>query len=388
MMLKNKIRLIIGIVLLSVLCVSGVLAADFRTDKRGGSVTVNQDESLSNLYTGGNIVLINSNIGKDLLVGGRAITVNGDVEDDLWAVGQSVMVNGSVGGSLRVGGSDIMISGPVKEDVIAGGSTVTIADTSLVGGDLFIAGGTILINGPVSGDVRFAGGEVIINSKLEGNVRGEASGRLVLGSQAEVVGNLKYTSPKELEIEEGGKVLSEIDFTLKEAKPKRQKRFLGFGRMIGIFTLKFLIKIISLMVAGIVLVYLLRRNVKVIIEKSLTSFWSNLGIGFAALIATPIACIILLATVIGMWLAGLVFSAYIFMVMLASLLASISFGAWFLKVVRKTKDYKIDWLTVVVGVIVLNIIALIPFVGWLIWLAFMLIGLGVFYRLAWRRIRK
>ncbi len=387
MMLKNKLWLVAGAFLLSVVCVSGVLAADFRTNGKTGSITIGEGESLSNLYTAGNVVLINSNIGKDLLTGGRVITVNGDVEDDLWTVGQSVVVNGNVGGSVRVGGQDIIITGEVKEDVIAGGGTITIAETASIGGDLFVGGGTIIIDGSVAGDIRFVGDKVTINSKVGGRAQGKVGDTLTLGNRAEIVGDLNYTSPKEVVIEGEGKVLGEIDFTLKEPEAEKKSSFFGRNTILGIFTLWFLIKMLSMIAAGIVLVYVFRKATKKIIEKSLSSFWSNLGIGFVALVITPIACIILLITVVGMWLSGITFLAYVFMVTLVSLLAKIAFGSWLIKTIKREKDYKVNWLSVVVGVLGLSILSLLPFVGWIIWLSFMLAGLGTLYRAVFRKIR-
>jgi len=387
MILKKKVWLAVGIVLLSAVCISGALAADFKTEKKAGSITISEGESLSNLYTGGNVVLINSNIGKDLLTGGRVITVNGDVEDDLWATGQSVIVNGSIGGSVRVGGGDIIITGEVKEDVFAGGGTITIAETASIGGDLFVGGGAIVVDGSVKGDIRFAGKDITINNKVGGKVQGKAGSTITLGNNAEIVGNLNYTSPKEVVIESGGRVLGKTDFTLKEAKAKKRSSFFGRNTILGIFTFWFLIKILSLIVAGIVLVYVFGKITKTIIEKSLSSFWSNIGIGFIALVMTPVVCLILLISVVGMWLSGITFSIYLFIITLVSLLAKIAFGTWLIKVLKKEKNYKVNWVSVVVGVLGLSILSLLPFVGWAVWLLFMLAGLGTLYRTMFYKVR-
>ncbi len=383
---ENKVWLVVGVFLLSTVCVSGALAADFKAEGKTGNITISEGESLSNLYTGGNVILINSNIGKDLLTGGRTITVNGDVEDDLWAAGQSVVINGRVGGSVRTGGGDVVITGVVEEDVFAGGNNITIEETAEIRGDLFVGGNTIIINGSVSGDIRFVGDKVTINNKVGGKVQGRIGKTLTLGSKAEIVGDLNYSAPKELTIEAGGKVLGETRLKLKEPKAGKQGKFLSASVIFGIFTLWFLIKIVSLIVAGLVLVYAFKKVTRTIIEQSFHGFWRNIGIGFIALVVTPIACIILLITVIGMWLSGIAFLAYLFIVTLVSLLAKIAFGSWLIKTLKKEKDYKVNWASVVVGVLVLKVISFIPLVGWIVWVLFMLAGLGVLYRAIFRKL--
>ena len=133
--------------------------------------------------------------------------------------------------------------------------------------------------------------------------------------------------------------------------------------------------------------FVFKKAIKKTIEDSLSDFWSNLGIGFVAFVITPVVCIILLISVIGIWLSSIIFLAYSFMIMLASLLAEISFGAWLIKMIKKEKNYKVDWISVVVGVLGLGILSLLPFVGCIIWLFFMLAGLGVLCRLMFQKIR-
>ena len=129
------------------------------------------------------------------------------------------------------------------------------------------------------------------------------------------------------------------------------------------------------------------RNVtKQAVRESLAHFWANLGRGFAALILTPVAAIIILVTVIGAWLAGLIGIAYALMVFLSLALANIAFGSWLIKMVKKRDKYSVNWQAVVLGVIVLKIIVLIPFVGWLVGLIFVLISLGALYRIVYRNI--
>lgn len=369
---RKRIFLVLGIILVSFFCVSTVTAAEFQMAKKGKNVIV--DEEVKNLYTAGNIVSINADVEKNLHAAGDVITISGNVENNIYVVGGTVVIKGDVGGTVHVGAGNILIEGEIEDDLFLGGGTVTLTESSLVGGDLIVGAGIIEVKGPVDGNIHMAGGEVFIDSKIGGNVKINAGKELRLGSKAEIVGDLKYSSVKEVVMDEGASVLGET--TYKEIKAGGT----------GILTLGFLIRLLAIMVVGLVLVYLFRAVTERVIKESLGHFWANLGRGFGALILIPIACIILAVTVIGLWLAGLIGVAYVLMIFLSVVLASIVFGSWLIKVLGKKSKYPVDWKAVVVGAITLNLIVLIPFIGWLVKFVFVLISLGAVFQLVRKNV--
>lgn len=383
MKFKKTIYFVIGMILVGSFCLSSVMAAEFRVDKKWGNIFLDKDEKVKNLYTAGNMISIDGDIEKSLYAAGNIITVNGNVEGNVCVVGSTVVIRGNIGDSVHVGGGNILIEGKIEEDLFIGGGNITLSKSASVGGDLIIGGGTVDIEGPVAGNVLLGGGQVIINSKIGGQVKARVD-ELKLGPQAEITKNLVYKSPKEASIDEGAKILGGIDFT--ESKIKKVGWFKSRGMLFGILTLGFLIKILMGIAAGLVLVYIFRNMTKRAIKESLAHFWANLGRGFAALILTPVAAIIILITVIGAWVAGLIGVAYILMIFLSLTLANIVFGSWLIKVVKKRDKYLVNWQAVVLGVIVLSIISLIPFVGWLVVFIFMLISLGALYRMVYQNV--
>ncbi len=380
---KKIIYLVLGGILVLSFCVSSAMAAEFRAAGKGGNVTISQEEKVRNLYTAGNMISIEGDIEKSLHAAGNVITIGGDVENNIYAVGNTIVIRGKVGDSVHVGGSNIVIEGEIKEDLFLAGGNIALSKSASVGGDLVVAGGTVEIASPVTGDVYLAGGQVTINSKIGGQVRAKVD-ELNLGSQAEIAKNLSYRSPKEVSMAEGAKVLGEISFEKKVIK--KIKPFKSPKTLFGILTLSFLIKLLATIAAGLVLIYLFRNLTERTIKEGLAHFWANLGRGFSALILTPIACIILLVTVVGAWLAGLIGVAYTLMVLLSLVLASIAFGSWLIKVFKKRSEYLINWPAVVWGVIVLNLIVLVPYLGWVVGLIFMLISLGALYRLVYQSL--
>lgn len=376
------IFLVLGIILVSFFYVSIVMAAEFEVAEKGGNVTI--DEEIKNLYTAGNIVSINADIEKSLHAAGNVVTISGDVENNIYVVGGTVVIKGDIGGSVHAGAGNILIEGEIEDDLFLGGGTITLSESSSIGGDLIVAAGVAEVNGPVDGDIHLSGGEVFIDSKIGGEVNIKAGEELRLGSKAEIVGDLKYSSVKEVVMDEGAKILGET--TYKKIKVENGGLLKKPKKFMGILTLGFLIKLLITITAGLVLVYLLRNITEKVIKESLGYFWANLGRGFGALILIPIACIILAVTVIGLWLAGLISVTYILMILLSSVLASIVFGSWLIKVLGKKSEYPINWKAVVVGVIVLNIVVLIPFIGWFVKFVFVLISLGAVFQLVRKNI--
>ncbi len=383
MKFKKTIYFVIGIILVGSFCLSSAMAAEFRADKKWGNITLDKEEKVKNLYTVGNMISIDGDIEKSLYAGGNVITVNGNVEGNIFAGGNTMVIRGNVGDSVHAGGSNILIESKVEEDLFLGGGNITISKSASVGGDLIIGGGTVNIEGPVAGNVLLGGGQIIINSKIGGQVKAKVN-ELKLGPQAEIAKNLIYSSPEEASMDEGAKILGEVDF--KKLEVKKSSAFKSRGMLFGILTLGFLIKILMGIAVGLVLVYIFRNMTERAIKESLAHFWANLGRGFATLILTPVAAIIILITVIGAWLAGLIGLAYILIVFLSLALANIALGSWLIKVVKKRDKYLVNWQAVVLGVVALRIIVLIPFVGWLVGLIFMLIGLGTLYRMIYQNV--
>lgn len=376
-MSKKIIYVVLGGVLVFCLSTSIVLAAEFRWAEKGGNVSVAKDEVVKNLYTAGNMVYIDGDIAKSLHAAGNIVAINGNVENDICVGGGTIIIRGDVGGSVHAGGGNILIEGKITGDLFVGGGNITISQSASVGGDLIIGGGIVNIEGPVAGDVLLRAGLAVINSKIGGQVKGQTD-ELKIGSQAEIAGDLIYKSPKEAEISDQAKILGEIDFEKKVAKEMGFAK--GSARLYGLLTLAFLLKILISIAVGLVLIYLFKEMTKKIVKQSLTSFWLSLSFGFSALILTPVAMVIFLITIIGIGLTGLLGLFYALMVALALTLAPIAFGSWIIKLVKKRDKYTINWSTVVVGVITLNIVVLVPFIGWLVGFVFMLISLGALYR--------
>ena len=351
-----------------------VLAAEFIMPGKTGS-TVVSDEGHHNVYTAGGAVTVTSNVTGDLVAAGGNVLVQGDVEEDLMAGGGTVIVNGKVGGDIRIGGGNVTITAAVGGDVLAGGGTITLANSAQVSGDLVLGGGAVLVDAPIAGDVRIGGGSVNINSRIGGDVIIEADQELVFGSKSVITGKIKYRGIKEAVVEEGAQI-SEIEFS-KLARKGGAKGAVGGIAGAVVWT-------IGMIIAGLLLLKFFRRRVRTVVDRAFDRPWLNLGIGFLFAVALPVAGVILLITIVGVYAALILFAWLGLIYLVVSVIAAMFLGATILRWLKKSEGLR--WTTLVLGAVLLMILKFIPFVGWLACLVIWLIAFGATLRTVKERI--
>ncbi|MBD3300379.1 MAG: hypothetical protein GF347_03430 [Candidatus Moranbacteria bacterium] len=382
---KTAIALSLGIICFLFFNVINVYAAEFKVADEHGNLTVAEGERIKNLYAAGNIILIEGEIESDLYTAGNTITINGKVSDDVKAGGATVIVRGDIGGSVHVAGGNILIESKIKEDLFVAGGSVTLTKSALIEGDLIVAAGAVSIEAPILGDVKAAGGEIVINSRISGSVEANVEDKLILKEQAYLEKDLNYKSLQELEKDQNAVISGKTNFD--KVKAKKTDTFKEFKLPFALLVVIFIVKLLANIILGLVLLYLFKNIIEKINKNSLTEFGKSLGLGFLGLIFVPIVCLLLFLTLLGIGLSSLLFLVYCLTLFLAASLAGIIFGSWMIKILKRHKDYSVSWPQVVLGITVLEIICLIPIMGWLVKFVFLLVSLGSLYCLTWQKIK-
>lgn len=381
-MIMNKYARILGgvgagiVTLVMVLALSTpALAAEFLVPDESGNITISADSAHKNLYTAGGTVLLNNTTSGDAVVAGGNVTIEGNVESDLMVAGGNVYINGTVGGDIRVAGGDVTINNTVGGDVVAVGGTIRLSDRAVVGGDVVIAGGQIEVLGPVAGKLTANGGMITVNNAVVGGVAITASEKLSLGSKANFAGEAKYKSVQEAEIAEGAQVGN-----LEYEQIARRNDDNGGKALASIFTIAFVFKLLAMIVASLVLLKLFPKTSNQLVSHVKDNLWANLGIGFVAFIAMPIAALLLLFTFVGFYAALIVFVLWLLWCMVGALVGMVYVGAWVNMKFIKKDQLHVDWQAIVLGVVIIAILALIPVIGWLITLLIVWLGFGTIIR--------
>jgi len=350
--------------LLAILLITLTAVTVFAFDARYGDIiTVASGEVIdSDLYVAGGTIIIDGTINGDLIAAGKIIRVNGPVNGSIIAAGGTVDINGEVTHAVRIIGETLNISGTIGRDLLVAGEEVSLASTAEIGSDLLLGAGTALIDGLIKGD---------INSGVES---------LTIASTASIQGKLTYISENEANIQSGAQIRGPITHKLPDVKErlavgthrlpdvKERLTLVGFwGRVIGF---------LMTLVFGIIIVLLAPRRMKAVTESIRTRPWASLGWGVIILIFTPIAAGIVCITIIGLPLGLITLVLYGIAIYLTQLFAGLLIGQLIIGSSKGVETRAALVGALALGLAILSLLRLIPYLDFVIGLATVLFGLG------------
>jgi len=371
--MKSKINIIV-LALLAVLMPVSVFAGGKLSKV---NVYVGAEEVIDgNFVAAGRTVTIDGTINGDVIVAGRTIVINGLVAGDVIAAGCSIHVAGPVRGDVRLAGCDIRLSGVVGKNATIAGGNVELSKDSAIGWGAMVFAGNLQVLGTITKDLRGMAKEAILNGAIGEDVwlKIKESKGLILQPNAWIGGDLVYSSRSMATIMSGATIVGQVDF--KSFPQKFKGKYQNRGSAIGLL-LVMLIKFLSLLALGFVILYLHSKKVTDIIKILNKDFWPSLGWGALALFVSPIVIVLLLFTVVG-WAIALLMAGLLLVGMLYGMIVSLTaIGEWILKKVTKRhwRSVSQNW-SLVLGVFLFSLIVFIPILGGLIKLLIISTGLG------------
>lgn len=242
--------------------------------------------------------------------------------------------------------------------VISGDVTIPRGET--VAG-VFVISGDVRLAGHVDGDVMLISGDALVSGRIDGSLV-TVDGQARLLPRAFVAGNVHYADQRPVIAGDAivrGDVSRENGFDSLDVFPLLWLVLLWFG--IGI----------SMAILGALLLLVAPRGAEAIYERSRERLGPLIAIGFAVVIALPIAGTIAAVTVVGLPLA--------LVILLALLpLAAVAYcaSAWALgrRMVGPPRNRIFAFLA---GLAVLRAAAVVPVLGFLVGLAAVVFGLGL-----------
>jgi predicted acyltransferase (DUF342 family) len=350
-----------------------ILAPPLQAQQFGESILVEQPVA-RDLYLAGRNIDILADVDGDVVAAGRHISVTGRISQDVITAGEDVLIQGSLQDDLRAAGRTVNLTGSVAGHVTLAGQSVMIGAESEIGDWAWLAGETIDINGSVHGEVRAAGRTIVINGEVGGNV--ELMGDdLRVGPNAVIHGDLTWRSPHPLDQSSSARIHGRVlERQGVDGRSGDRDWFEEDDGGIG----SYMYSVLS-MAAGAIAVYLLfpaytRKAAELVRSEPGTS----LGTGLAVLLITPVMCLLLFITLIGL-LPGLVLLAfYCGFLLLGILLGVITITYFGLR--QAGKDAAATRMTWVLGILaaaaLLALLWEIPLLGGLLFLLVWIFGLG------------
>jgi cytoskeletal protein CcmA (bactofilin family) len=304
----NKLFTILTLfVLLTLAFATPAYAFDGRS---GDKVVINAGDVVNDdLYATGSQIIMDGTVNGDVVAFGQTVTINGTVNGSLIAAAQTVVVNGTVTGNIRMAGSVLFLgeNAKVGGDVVSAGYSLEVRKGSTVGRDVVYAGGQILVSGGVSRNLLVATGGLEIDGIVGGNVTadvGEADqGQmgpppsmfmsqstvaaplvktgLTVDPGAKIAGNLIYTQTRDLTFPTGvigGKVT--------RTQPRTSRGNAGAvespGQKVVNWGFDLVRSLVTLLLIGLLLLWLFPLVVGGLTEKLQTKPWPSLGWGVVA----------------------------------------------------------------------------------------------------------
>jgi cytoskeletal protein CcmA (bactofilin family) len=167
-----------GIVFLAIALASLPAAAAAQQSELGGKVRSGREVTIAagetvqgDLIASAGTVRIDGRVDGDLVASGGQVVVAGTVTGDVLAGAGSTTISGEVGGNLRAGTGQARIEGRVGEDVLLGVGQATVASGAQIGGDLIFGAGRMEMDGAVAGSVLGSTGNYTRGGSVGGSER-------------------------------------------------------------------------------------------------------------------------------------------------------------------------------------------------------------------------
>ncbi|MFB6073906.1 MAG: polymer-forming cytoskeletal protein [Haloarculaceae archaeon] len=309
----------------------------------------------------------------DTVVVGPNETIRGDLD----AFGGNVVIRGTVDGNLRAFGGNVEISGTVTGNVQTASGSVRVSGR--VGGDLSAAAGSVTLasGGVVEGTVEAGAGSVLIDGTVGEDVR--AGGQVRLGPDADVAGDVRYGGQLDRAdgARVGGEVIRDPGISIGPGPMPRfpTGAFAAYGFLVTLLTAAVLLAAFPRFAAGVV-------------DRVRTDPVRTGGIGLLAVIAVPVALLVLVVTLVGIPLALAGLALFLIALWIGALLGRYVLGVWLLSLA----DYENRWVALLAGVVAVAVLVRlpVPYLAGLVRLVLFLLGFGavVLGLWAWYRERE
>ncbi|HEY7554467.1 MAG TPA: polymer-forming cytoskeletal protein [Candidatus Binatia bacterium] len=338
-----------------------------RQRRSGSHATVPASQVVDGDYFAfGETVEISGTINGDLYASGGQVVIDGRVNGDVLVAGGRVSLSGTVSQDVRAAGGQVAITGNVGRNLTVAGGNVEIASSAVVRGGVVAAGGSVDLAAPVGSAAKIAAGTLIIANRIAGDVEA-AVGTLRIASRAEIGGNVSYWSGQEASVSEGARINGKI---VRNVPPERPRFFpAAFFAWLVFVSINF----VCTLILGLLSARFLPRYHQSVITTLRERPWASLGVGFIAAVALPVVCALLFATVLAIPLALILLVAFFILLYWSRIYAIGRIGDSILAHLRPASSRASAF---VLGLFVYYILAVIPFIGWLVAPLVILFGLG------------
>lgn len=316
--------------------------------------------SPGNAYNAGFSIVRTAVVAGDLSAFGGSIITAAPVLGDEMLIAGSINSRARVGGDFRAIGGNINIEEQIAGDLVTLG--FSLRDAGRIGGSAFVVAANASLVGGAGGPVIIYGNNILIAGDFANDINIVASGHVTLAENTTVAGKLSYKAPEEAVIPSSVTIRGGVEYTSASYLPDASTSRILAIASIGFFLL---VRILGALILAGLLAGLFPRLAESVTELAYTARPSRILLtillGFAVFVVTPVLFLLLALTFVGIGLALLLFIAYSFIVLVSLAYAGILLGSAFSR--RYMKRETVLWHDGVLGMLVLSLIALVPYIG-------------------------
>jgi cytoskeletal protein CcmA (bactofilin family) len=351
-------------------------ALDLRRDQDthiGAGVTISET-----LVCSGDVVTIDGTIDGDLVVAAERFSMRGTVNGNVYFFGSEVEIDGTINGTVLGIGERITLSGRVDGAVGFLGDRLNITNRARIERDVALFGDGARIAGSAARDVTFAGEWLEVRAEIARNLHVLGAERVALLDGARIDGDVRaslFGDDDEIEQEPGASVGGELQVSQKSLI---REHYLAHYRHPS-FYLMVLVGAAAAFVFGL-LIYVLDPRLFEADPPDTSGFVRSLGIGFLVFLSGPVALILVGLTVVGIPVAVLglfilISAIYTSYILVAGLVGQAV-------VTPSGPGLGAFAPSLLVGVLILSVVAALPFIGPAVRILAVLFGLGCLFERA------
>ena len=334
-----------------------------------------------NVYRAGGNVRLAAPVKGDFYAAGGSVIVEQPVAGDATLAGGAITVRAPVGEDLRVAGGDIKIESSVGGELYASGGNITLSNASAVADAVTLYGGNVNIEGKINGPLKVYAQKVMLNGEVTRDVEINAE-EVELGPRAKLGAALRYPSNAQFKTAEGVVIGGAV--TRGEAmngRPDTHRDREWHGQMMGSgpgwagMVVSF---IVLLATSALFLLVFTGFSQRAALRLRATP-WPALAAGLAVLLGTPVLAMLLCITLIGIPLGIALMMLFPLMLLMGWIVGVFSIAQRAQRAIQKEATSAKS--TTLIGFFALTLLLVlllgsVPFVGFLVLVAIMLLGTG------------
>lgn len=322
-----------------------------------------------NVVAGENITT-SDNVNGSSVVAGNIVTAENIVKGIDAVFGENVTYKGNSDYTL-IAGNTVNVSGVTNNDALILGNSIIFDKDYKASRDLFVFGSTITLKGEITRDVKLYSSSVILdNVKISGDVTIYAANIDV--KNITVNGKFSYNNDAQITIDDSSVINSKETYEYEQVQISTVDFILNnIVDYVGI--------LIVFAVLALIMPSIFNKIEKQTEDISISKFISMIGYGLFFLIIVPIIFVLLLFMTVTIPLSLLLLTIYIIVICLSTIFTGYFIG---LIVWKKFIKKDINMLLVgLVGITIVKILTLIPYVTVIITLISLLLSLSIFSKL-------